>query len=267
MPDEPRAAGARALHEGCTSVFDETDASLAEINPLIVTGDGKVVALDAKINFDANALFRHPGHRRAARPRRGGPGRDRGLEVRPLVHLARRQHRLPGERRGPRDGDDGHDQALRRRAGELPRRGRRRDGREGHRGLQDHAEEPEGEGDPRQHLRRHHEVRRDRRRAWSTAAKQVALKVPLVVRLEGTNVELGKKILADSGLPIISANDMARRGAEGRRRREGQTVDACRSSSTRTPRSSPRASPARPASSTRACAATTPTARTASSPA
>ena len=41
------------------------------------------------------------------------------------------------------------------------------------------------------------------------AARQVSLSVPLVVRLEGTNVDLGKKILADSGLPIISANNMA----------------------------------------------------------
>src|SRR5581483_3152813 len=40
--------------------FDENDASLAEINPLILTGDGRVVALDAKMNFDDNALFRHP---------------------------------------------------------------------------------------------------------------------------------------------------------------------------------------------------------------
>jgi succinyl-CoA synthetase beta subunit len=40
--------------------FIETDASLAEINPLIITGDGAVVALDAKINFDDNALYRHP---------------------------------------------------------------------------------------------------------------------------------------------------------------------------------------------------------------
>ena len=40
------------------------------------------------------------------------------------------------------------------------------------------------------------------------AAKEVGLKVPLVVRLEGTNVELGRKILAESGLPIISGNDM-----------------------------------------------------------
>jgi succinyl-CoA synthetase beta subunit len=41
------------------------------------------------------------------------------------------------------------------------------------------------------------------------AAREVQLSVPLVVRLEGTNVELGKRILADSGLPIISANNMA----------------------------------------------------------
>ncbi len=40
--------------------FAATDASLAEINPLIVTGDGRVLALDAKMNFDDNALFRHP---------------------------------------------------------------------------------------------------------------------------------------------------------------------------------------------------------------
>ncbi len=39
--------------------YKETDASLAEINPLVVTGDGKVIALDAKINFDDNALYRH----------------------------------------------------------------------------------------------------------------------------------------------------------------------------------------------------------------
>src|SRR5208283_3433896 len=41
------------------------------------------------------------------------------------------------------------------------------------------------------------------------AAREVKLTVPLVVRLEGTNVDIGKKILADSGLPIISGNDMA----------------------------------------------------------
>ena len=41
------------------------------------------------------------------------------------------------------------------------------------------------------------------------ASKAVGLKVPLVVRMKGTNEDLGRKILADSGLPIISANNMA----------------------------------------------------------
>jgi succinyl-CoA synthetase beta subunit len=41
-----------------------------------------------------------------------------------------------------------------------------------------------------------------------TAVKEVKLNVPLVVRLEGTNVELGKKMLSESGLPIVSASDL-----------------------------------------------------------
>ncbi len=41
------------------------------------------------------------------------------------------------------------------------------------------------------------------------AAREVSLHVPLVVRLEGTNVELGKKMLRESGLPIVSADDLA----------------------------------------------------------
>ena len=46
------------------------------------------------------------------------------------------------------------------------------------------------------------------------AAREVKLKVPLVVRMKGTNEELGKEILAESGLPIITANDMAEAGAK-----------------------------------------------------
>jgi succinyl-CoA synthetase beta subunit len=51
---------ARRFMQGLYRAFDECDASLAEINPLILTGEGKVLALDAKLNFDGNALFRHP---------------------------------------------------------------------------------------------------------------------------------------------------------------------------------------------------------------
>jgi succinyl-CoA synthetase beta subunit len=57
---EASIADARAQLQGLYEAYWETDASLAEINPLILTGDGKVIALDAKFNFDANALYRHP---------------------------------------------------------------------------------------------------------------------------------------------------------------------------------------------------------------
>ena len=43
---------------GLYNAYIEKDCSIAEINPLVVTGDGKVMALDAKLNFDSNALYR-----------------------------------------------------------------------------------------------------------------------------------------------------------------------------------------------------------------
>ena len=57
---EPSVAQARVMLQGLYRAFWESDASLAEINPLILTREGRVVALDAKMNFDDNALFRHP---------------------------------------------------------------------------------------------------------------------------------------------------------------------------------------------------------------
>ena len=59
IPDGGLGDARKAL-KGLYAAFVEKDASLAEINPLIVTGNGRVVALDAKFNFDANGLFRHP---------------------------------------------------------------------------------------------------------------------------------------------------------------------------------------------------------------
>jgi succinyl-CoA synthetase beta subunit len=58
----PEASQAQAVEllKKLYRCYMETDASLAEINPLIIEGDGNVKALDAKFNFDANALFRHP---------------------------------------------------------------------------------------------------------------------------------------------------------------------------------------------------------------
>ena len=59
IPQGSLAEG-RALFKALYKCFDETDASLAEINPLILTNHDRVVALDSKLNFDDNALFRHP---------------------------------------------------------------------------------------------------------------------------------------------------------------------------------------------------------------
>jgi succinyl-CoA synthetase beta subunit len=72
LPFQTRRVAAKLGLEGGTArqagkllaslvkAYLDTDASLAEINPLLVTGDGDVIALDAKMNFDDNALFRHP---------------------------------------------------------------------------------------------------------------------------------------------------------------------------------------------------------------
>ena len=53
------ARQAQKLLAGLAKAFIDTDASIAEINPLLITGDGDVLVLDAKMNFDSNALFRH----------------------------------------------------------------------------------------------------------------------------------------------------------------------------------------------------------------
>ncbi|MBD3174756.1 MAG: ADP-forming succinate--CoA ligase subunit beta [Armatimonadia bacterium] len=60
MGDQDLAKQAVAIAAKLYGIFMDLDCSLVEINPLIVTGDGRVMALDAKINLDDNALFRHP---------------------------------------------------------------------------------------------------------------------------------------------------------------------------------------------------------------
>ena len=110
-------------------LFHECDASLVEVNPLIVTKDGHVVALDAKINIEDNALFRQ---KRLAEMR--DAAQEDELERRAREHDLNYVS-LDGNiacmvnGAGLRDGDDGPDQAARRRARKLSRRRRRRDGR------------------------------------------------------------------------------------------------------------------------------------------
>ena len=197
----------RAMLQGLYRVFDETDASLAEINPMIVTRDGRVVALDAKLNFDANALYRHPD----------------------IVEMRDLDEEDPAEIEASRfdlsyislDGDIG---CLVNGAGLAM-------------ATMDTIKlfggEPAnfldvGGGATAEKVTEAFKImlRNPRLRAILVnifggimkcdtiaegvvaASKAVSLKVPLVVRMKGTNEELGRKILAESGLPIISAANM-----------------------------------------------------------
>ncbi len=208
------------------------------------------IALDAKINFDDNALFRHPDIAELRDDDEEDPTEVEAGEVRPQLHRARRQHRLHGQRRRPGHGDDGHHQALRRRAGQLPRRRRRRHQGEGHRRRSRSSSRPEGEGHPGQHLRRHHALRRHRRGRRRGGQGSRASRCRWSCASKAPTSKQGKKILAESGLD-------RHRGRRPRRtppRRSSTAREGGKTSwpfsSTRTPRSSARASPARRAPST-----------------
>ncbi len=199
---------ARTVLQGLYRAFWETDASLAEINPLILTGDGKVIALDAKLNFDANALFRHPE----------------------IVELRDLDEEDPAEIEASKfdlayiqlDGNIG---CLVNGAGLAM-------------ATMDTIKlfggEPAnfldvGGGATTEKVTEAFKImlRNPNLKAILVnifggimrcdviaegviaASKAVGLKVPLVVRMKGTNEELGRKKLAESGLPIISAETMA----------------------------------------------------------
>ncbi len=199
---------ARAMLQGLYRVFDETDASLAEINPMILTKDGRVVALDAKLNFDANALFRHPE----------------------IVEMRDLDEEDPAEIEASKfdlsyislDGDIG---CLVNGAGLAMATMDT---------IKLYGGEPAnfldvGGGATAEKVTEAFKImlRNPHLKAILVnifggimkcdtiaqgvvaASKAVALKVPLVVRMKGTNEELGRKILAESGLPIISASNMA----------------------------------------------------------
>ena len=172
----------------------------------------RVMALDAKLNFDDNALYRHKDIVEYRDVDEEDPTRGEGQGVRPGLHRARRQHRLHGERRRSGDGHHGHHQAGGRSARRTSStwaaaRARRRSPRPSSSSSLDPAVKAVLD----QHLRRDHEVRRHRRGRRRRRASEVQLKVPLVVRLEGTNVEQGKEILRKSGLPSPPRTTSARR--------------------------------------------------------
>jgi succinyl-CoA synthetase beta subunit len=207
MP-EASVPQARAMLQGLYKAFDETDASLAEINPLILTGDGKVVALDAKLNFDANALFRHPD----------------------IVEMRDLDEEDPAEIEASKfdlsyislDGDIGclvNGAGLAMSTMDV---------------IKLYGGEPAnfldvGGGATADKVTEAFKImlRNPDLKAILVnifggimrcdviaegiiaAAKAVGLKVPLVVRMKGTNEELGRKMIAESGLPIITAENMA----------------------------------------------------------
>jgi succinyl-CoA synthetase beta subunit len=199
---------ARQVLQALYRAFWESDASLAEINPLILTGDGKVIALDAKMNFDDNALYRHPD----------------------LVAMRDLDEEDPAEVEASKfdlnyiqlDGTIG---CLVNGAGLAMAT---MDAIKLYGGAPANFLDVGGGATTERVTEAFKIMLRNPElkailvnifggimkcdviaTALVEAAKVVSLRVPLVVRLEGTNVDLGKKILADSGLPIISAANMA----------------------------------------------------------
>ena len=187
--------------------FVGTDASLAEINPLIVSKDGEVLALDAKFNFDDNALFRHPELHELRDPHEEDP-RELEAKAFDLSYIALDGNigcmvngaglamstmdiikHVGGEPANFLDVGGGADEPKVTAAFKII--------------LKDPAVKAVFvnifAGIAKCDVIANGVV---------AAARQVGLKVPLVVRLEGTNVDLGKKILRDSGLAITAADDM-----------------------------------------------------------
>ena len=196
-----------AVTEQLYAAFVAKDMAMLEINPLILSNEGQIKCLDAKISFDDNAMYRRPRHPGAARPRRGGRQGDRGLEIRPLLRHARRDDRLHGQRRRPRHGDDGHHQALRCPARELPGRRRGATKEKVAAAFKIITADPAVKGilvNIFGGIMKCDVIAE----GVIAAVKEVGLQVPLVVRLEGTNVELGKAIIARSGLNVIPADDL-----------------------------------------------------------
>jgi len=188
--------------------FVAKDMSLLEINPLVVTKDGSVVCLDAKINFDDNALFRHSDIRALRDPEEEDP-MEREAAKHDLSYVKL-------------DGSIGcmvNGAGLAMATMDI---------------IKLYGEEPAnfldvGGGASKQKVTAAFKIILSDPNVKGilvnifggimrcdiiaegiiAAAHEVRLAVPLVVRLEGTNVDLGKDILAKSGLPIVSGSDLA----------------------------------------------------------
>ena len=199
---------AHTLLKGLYRAFVEKDATLAEINPLVLTSDNHLLALDAKFNFDDNALYRHPEIMAY-----------RDLDEEDPAEIEASQFGLSYI---SLDGDIGclvNGAGLAMATMDI---------------IKLYGGNPAnfldvGGGASKEKVTEAFKLMLTNPHISAilvnifggimkcdviaegvvAAAREVRLAVPLVVRLEGTNVDLGKQILADSGLPIISGNDMA----------------------------------------------------------
>jgi len=196
------------LIDNLYQAFVHEDMSQLEINPLVVTGEGKLLCLDAKINFDSNALYRHKN----------------------IVELRDITEEDPAEVEASKydlnyiklDGKIGcmvNGAGLAMATMDI---------------IKLYGSEPAnfldvGGGATKEKVTEAFKIILSDKNVEGilvnifggimrcdiiaegviAAAKEVKLSVPLVVRLEGTNVELGKKIMAESGLPIISADNLS----------------------------------------------------------
>ena len=188
--------------------FVEKDMALLEINPLIVTGDDKLRVLDAKIGFDDNALYRHEDIRELRDETEEDP-KEIEASKHDLSYIA-----LDGE-----IGCMVNGAGLAMATMDI---------------IKLYGSEPAnfldigGSATAERVTEAFKIITADPNvkgilvnifggiarcdtiaEGVVVAVKEVGLKVPLVVRLEGTNVELGKKILAESGLNVIAANDLS----------------------------------------------------------
>jgi succinyl-CoA synthetase beta subunit len=197
-----------AMMMALNRAFDETDASLAEINPLVLTKDGQVIALDAKMNFDSNAFFRQKEILELRDLNEEDPreieaskydlsyisldgniacmvnGAGLAMATMDIIKLC------GGEPANFLDVGGGADEAKVAAAFKILLSDSRV------RGVLINI----FGGIMRCDVLAHGVV---------DAARTLNIGVPMVVRMQGTNVEIGKKILADSGLAIIPAETMA----------------------------------------------------------
>jgi succinyl-CoA synthetase beta subunit len=196
-----------AFFQALARAFVECDCSLAEINPLVVTASGDLLALDAKIGFDDNALFRHADLRELRDPNEQDPREIEAAKY-DLSYIAL-------------EGDIG---CMVNGAGLAMAT---MDSVKAAGGEPANFLDVGGGADTEKVKAAFKIILSDAAvrgifinifggilrcdvlaEGVVQAAKEVGLSVPLVVRMEGTNVEKGKQILADSGLDIITASDM-----------------------------------------------------------